>query len=494
MTGAGAPADGAEVPHVLLAHDEPSSRAHLVELLEAQGWRVTPVAEGDTALRAATAALPDLLLTCATLPGLDGAALLRAVREDPRTQTLPVVVLDAATDDLGADDHVAGSFPPEALVGRLRAAITMGRLRSRHVAEVQELARAAALVTSGRPLEEALGVLAEQVRVLLDARGVTVSVDDAEAGRPEVVREAGDTAAPAAGEEVVRTPVLGRRNRVLGTVAVVLSVASARRPETEPLLSAAARVLAAVVEEGRRSERDATTVATLQGFLLPERLPEVAGIELAAAYRPAERTVQVGGDWYDVLALADGRVALSVGDVAGHGLESALLMGQLRTAVRTYALSGMTPARTTAALDELIDRLPGPSMATFFIGYLEVATGELTWCSAGHPPPATTEPGGAAGWVDGPVAPPLGAMFGQEPSQSTATLPPDARLVLYTDGLVERRESQLDEGMPELLARLRDHATDSAEQMVSRVVGAPTVSNADDVAVVVVRLLPRPNG
>lgn len=487
-----------DAPHVLVADDNADMRAHIVRLLEAEGWRVTAVADGEAALRAATTTGPDLLLTDVMMPGLDGFELLRAVRDDPRTQTLPVVVLSARAGEgastegleIGADDYVVKPFDSSELVARLRTTMTMAGLRSRHVAEIQELARAAALVTSGRRIDDALRLLTDQVRGILDARGVTVTVDDPEGARSALVYTVGVTEPAGPGEELVRTPVLGRRNRVLGTVEVVLSVARARRPQTEPLLTATARVLAAVVEEGWHSERQVAVAATLQGFLLPDSLPEVEGVELAASYRPAEREVQVGGDWYDVLELPDGRVALSVGDVAGHGLESALLMGQLRTAVRAYALGGMSPAETTAALDELMDRLPGASMATFFLGYLDVASGSLTWCSAGHPPPAVVRPGAPAGWIEGPVAPPLGAMFGQRPTEAGTVLPPDARLVLYTDGLIERRDTQLEVGMPELLALLEANAGADAEQLVSRIVGRSGRGGADDVAVVVMHLLP----
>lgn len=486
-----------EALHVLVADDNADMRAHIVRLLEAEGWHVTAVADGDAALRSATTTAPDLLLTDVMMPGLDGFELLRAIREDPRTQTLPVVMLSARAGegasteglDIGADDYVVKPFVSQDLVARLRTTMTMARLRSRHVAEIQELARAAALVTSGRRIDDALKLLTDQVRGILDAGGVTVTIDDPDGARSELVYTAGETEVRGPGEELIRTPVIGRRNRVLGTVEVVLSVAKARRPQTEPLLTATARVLAAVVEEGWHSERQVAVAATLQGFLLPERLPDVDGVELAASYRPAEREVQVGGDWYDVLELPDGRVALSVGDVAGHGLESALLMGQLRTAVRAYALGGMSPAETTAALDELMDRLPVASMATYFLGYLDVASGTLTWCSAGHPPPAIARPGDKARWIEGPVAPPLGAMFGQQPTESATNLPSDARMVLYTDGLIERRDTQLDVGMPELLARLEANAGDSAEQMISRIVGS-TARAADDVAVVVVHRLP----
>jgi anti-sigma regulatory factor (Ser/Thr protein kinase) len=262
------------------------------------------------------------------------------------------------------------------------------------------------------------------------------------------------------------------------------------RPETRALLAPLSGVLAAVVEEAWHVERDTAVAATLQAFLLPERLPELAGLQLAAAYRPAEQEVQVGGDWYDVLELPDGRVALSVGDVAGQGLTSALVMGQLRTAVRAYALEGLQPSEAVAALDDLVARMPGGSLTTLFLGYLDLTTGALLWCSAGHPPPALVG-AASASWLDGEVTPPLGAAFGLPAVDNTAVLPEDARLVLYTDGLVEDRGSQLDAGMPALLARLEACRDADAATLVTAVLEDPGPGRTDDTAVLVVHRQPR---
>jgi hypothetical protein len=303
--------------------------------------------------------------------------------------------------DLGADDYVVKPFVSQDLVARLRGTLVLARQRSAHVSQLRVLADAASLVTSGRRLDDALRALTEQVRAALRAREVRVllAADDG----PALSYTAGEPGGRA-DDEVLTTTVRGRRGRDLGTLSARLPAAEALRPETRALLAPLTGVLAAVVEEAWHVERDTAVAATLQAFLLPERLPELPGLDLAAAYRPAEQEVQVGGDWYDVLELPDGRVALSVGDVAGQGLTSALVMGQLRTAVRAYALEGLPPREAVAALDDLVARMPGGSLSTVFLGYLDVTTGALVWCSAGHPPPALLS-GTSATWLEGEVTP-----------------------------------------------------------------------------------------
>ena len=490
----GAPSSPGGV-RVLVADDNADMREHLARLLRSEGWTVETVADGQQALRAVLDDPPDLLLTDVMMPELDGFELLRAVRADPRTATLPVVVLSARAGegasaeglDLGADDYVVKPFVSQDLLARLRSTLRLARQRSAHVSQLRVLADAASLVTSGRRLDDALRVLAEQVRAALRAREVHVSlVGEDGPGLSWTAGEAGGRA----DDEVLTAVVRGRRGRELGTLSARLPALEAVRPETRALLAPLTGVLAAVVEEAWHVERDTTVAATLQAFLLPERLPELDGLALAAAYRPAEQEVQVGGDWYDVLALPDGRVALSVGDVAGQGLTSALVMGQLRTAVRAYALEGLPPREAVAALDDLVARMPGGSLSTMFLGYLDVTTGALVWCSAGHPPPAVLHDA-TAGWLAGEVTPPLGAGFGVPAVDNTGFLPEDARLVLYTDGLVEDRAAQLDEGMPALLARLTACADADPADLVAAVLEEPGPGRSDDTAVLVVHRLPR---
>ncbi|MDN4174214.1 SpoIIE family protein phosphatase [Nocardioides sp. SOB77] len=492
--GVPTPTDG-DRTRVLVADDNADMREHVTRLLEGEGWEVTAVPDGQAALERALHDVPDLLLTDVMMPRLDGFELVRALRADPRTATLPIVVLSARAGegasaeglDLGADDYVVKPFLSSDLLARLRTTLRLARQRTQHVAQLHELADAAALITSGRRLDDALGSLVEQVRVLLPADEVvlTLAADD---GGPDVVYGAGASSPTA---DRLTATVRGRGERRLGTIEVRLPAAAALQPQRRAMLEPVTRVLAAVIEEGWHAERDVAVASTLQQALLPDRLPDVPGLRLAAAYRPAERSVQVGGDWYDVLALPDGRVALCIGDVAGQGLTSALVMGQLRTAVRAYALEGLSPTESVAALDELMDRMPGASFTTMFLGHLDVVSGVLTWCNAGHPPPVVLAPDGRAEVLGGEVTPPLGAAFGLAPAEGRTQVPDGASLVAYTDGLVEDRETQLDGGPERLVELLRHRAGSEVGQLVDDVLGLLAGrERTDDVAVLVLQRAP----
>jgi anti-sigma regulatory factor (Ser/Thr protein kinase) len=223
----------------------------------------------------------------------------------------------------------------------------------------------------------------------------------------------------------------------------------------------------------------------LQQSLLPENLPAVDGWDLTAQYLPA--TGDIGGDWYDVIALPDGDVLLAIGDVAGHGLGSAVTMGQIRNAVRAYAVEGPAPARVLARLTALLDSLGTPFYATLFLARLTPATGALSWCNAGHPPPVRCAPGRPAEWLTGPVGPPLG-LAGAVYRESSTSLTPGTRLLLYTDGLVEDRRQPLDAGLRRVLDRAAAGCAAGlpVRQIVDTVLAEMAPARPDDVAVVAV--------
>jgi PAS domain S-box-containing protein len=182
-------------------------------------------------------------------------------------------------------------------------------------------------------------------------------------------------------------------------------------------------------------EREHTIAETLQRSLLPERLPSVEGLEIAARYLPAGRGAAVGGDWYDVLERPDGRVALVVGDVVGHGLRAAATMGQLRNAFRAYALSESSPAEVMARVNRLVISGEEEAMATALYLVVDRETGEVTFASAGHPPPLVLSADGAR-FLEGGRSVPVGAAEPGVFREATAVLPKGASLLLYTDGLV----------------------------------------------------------
>jgi PAS domain S-box-containing protein len=237
-------------------------------------------------------------------------------------------------------------------------------------------------------------------------------------------------------------------------------------------------------------EREHTIAETLQRSLLPERLPKIEGLEIAARYRPAGRGAAVGGDWYDALERADGRVALVVGDVVGHGLRAAAIMGQLRNAFRAYGLAEASPAEVMARVNRLVISGEEEAMATALYLVLDRETGEVSFASAGHPPPLVLSSDGAR-FLEGGRAVPVGAAEPGIFRETTAVLPPGASLLLYTDGLVERRDSPFEQRLGELAeaagrgeARLESLCESLLGQMLGR------QEPHDDVALLAVR--PRP--
>src|SRR3954447_2174944 len=193
---------------------------------------------------------------------------------------------------------------------------------------------------------------------------------------------------------------------------------------------------------------------TLQRSLLPGALPAVDGLAVTAHYLPAVEGTSAGGDWYDVLPLGGGAVAVAVGDVVGNGAPAAAVMGQLRSALAGLLLAGFPPGQALEVLDRFARHVTGARMSTVACLRLEPDAGRLTYSSAGHPPPLLVDAGGAGrhGYLDGGLGPALGLPTSGPRPEAARTLAPGSTLVLYTDGLVERRGAALDDGL-ERLAR-----------------------------------------
>ncbi len=237
-------------------------------------------------------------------------------------------------------------------------------------------------------------------------------------------------------------------------------------------------------------EREHTIAETLQRSLLPERLPQIEGLEIAARYLPAGHGAAVGGDWYDALERADGRVALVVGDVVGHGLRAAATMGQLRNAFRAYGLAEGSPAEVMARVNRLVLSGGEEAMATVLYLVLDRETGEVSFASAGHPPPLVLSADGAR-FLQGGRSVPVGATESGIFREATAVLPPGASLLLYTDGLVERRDTPLADRLDEL-AEAAGSGDAGLEGLCDSVLAAVLGQHVptDDVALLAVR--PRP--
>ena len=217
------------------------------------------------------------------------------------------------------------------------------------------------------------------------------------------------------------------------------------------------------------AERRSAIVETFQRSMLPQSLPDVADVELAARYFPASAEVEVGGDWYDAVALPGGRLAVAIGDVAGHGTQAAATMAQLRMAARAYALAGNSPAAALEQLNAVAHGLGSHAMATMLFLVMDPDTGEFVFASAGHLPPLeVTRPGGSR-FLDGGLAAPLGSAPFIAYREARGVLEPGATLLLYTDGLVEKRGRHIDDGLS-MLAGLGTSAPLDLEAMCDHIV------------------------
>jgi serine phosphatase RsbU (regulator of sigma subunit) len=236
------------------------------------------------------------------------------------------------------------------------------------------------------------------------------------------------------------------------------------------------------------SENRVATMA-LQRSLLPGRLPRVSGLEFAARYIPGADAA-LGGDWYDVFPLPDDRLGIVMGDVAGHGLEAAVIMGRLRSALRAYALDCEDPAEVLGKLDRKANHFEHGVMATVAYGVVDVARESLALSLAGHPPPVLAVPGEAGRLVPAPPDPPIGVAFSVARRRVTKVgLPPGAVLAFYTDGLVERRDEDLDDRLHKLETAVEAGWPERvSSRIMTALIGARPAR--DDVALLIVRRLP----
>ncbi|HEV2783473.1 MAG TPA: GAF domain-containing SpoIIE family protein phosphatase [Actinophytocola sp.] len=254
--------------------------------------------------------------------------------------------------------------------------------------------------------------------------------------------------------------------------------------DVELLQLVADRLALAVSVQRSSAERQAA--AALHRSLLPGRLPAVPGLEFAARYVPGAN-VGVGGDWYDVFDLPGDRIGIAIGDVVGHGLSAAVVMGRLRSVVRAYAMESADPGEVLAKVDRKTSHFEHGTMATIGFALVEPSHDRLRLALAGHAPPLLADPDRPAAFVDVPTGPPIGfGLATTHRDSGVVDLPPGGLMVFYTDGLAERRDRPLDDGM----SMLRQAVTTDAPDLVCARVMAALVGThpaQDDIALLVLR-------
>ena len=370
--------------------------------------------------------------------------------------------------------------------------------------------RRAALASVPEPAAEAVGCPVVPVPAGALASGDPVRTGrllDAAQAREWLARDPRQPAANAgrAVHSGITVP-LRARGATLGVVVFLRHRTPGPFDEDDLLLAEEIAARSAVcLDNAHRYTREHRRSVTLQRSLMPRTLPEHTAVATASAYLPAGTEAGVGGDWYDVIPLSGARVALVVGDVVGHGLHASATMGRLRAAVRTLADIDLPPDELLTHLDDVVTRLgsetesaqdPGRGLAAAMSGGETGATclyavydpvaGSCTMARAGHPPPALVLPDGSVTFVDVPAGPPLG--LGYLPFESVELgLPEGSLLALYTDGLVESRSREMDEGL-ELLRTALGSVGPSLDGMCDGVLTAMVDDQqTDDIALLLAR-------
>ena len=504
---------------VLVVDDSATKRYLLVSWLTRAGLTVVEAETGGAALLRLAEADIDLVVLDVKLPDMSGFEVCEQIKTDPGYGVLPVIHVSAHAVDVadraqglnrGADAYLVEPIEPDELIATARAVLRYYRARQHAeslAARMLRLAETTLAINSASTLVGLVRAAADGAHEIFGGPAVVVaetSEGDGLAatanGHPATVRpwtvEHQETAVgwtvrtdePAAwdavawpeGESVAVASARLRGDRAPVYVAVPASTQS----PGFPVLRQLAQAVAAAVEAQRSYDEEHRIAVTLQRSLLQSRLPDVPGLEVAVRYEPAGAQTEVGGDFYE-LTMLDGRLLMAIGDVAGHSLHAATVMAEVRHAVRAYAVEGHPPGVVLELVNRFMRTVLPAESATLCLLTLEPDTGRVRLASAGHLPPLLQVDGHARFLA--PKGPLLG-INAPRPADLEFVLPSGGTLVLYTDGLIERRDADIDVGLTALAtcaAEVEPSLDAFCQRLLVDLAGAG--EQADDIAVVAVR-------
>ncbi|MFI7604702.1 SpoIIE family protein phosphatase [Micromonospora sp. NPDC049366] len=503
---------------VLVVDDSRTKRYLLVNWLTRAGFRVLEAENGAEALARVDTDRIDLVVLDVRLPDVSGFEVCERIKE--AHPAMPVIHVSAHAVDVvdraqgltrGADAYLTEPIEPDELVATAHAVLRYYQARQR--AEF---------------LAERLLGLADTTVAVHTAPNFTRLLEEAAAGAAEIFKSpaavvaetfdgdclAGIAAGPGRAAGIVPWVVDDTGVPIGATVRVTdpgewalldwpaddtVTVAAARLRDDRaplyvvvptstqtartPVLVQLAQAVAAAVEAQRSFDEEHRIAVTLQRSLLPRRIPQINGLDLAVRYEPASAQTEVGGDFYELVML-DGHLLLAIGDVAGHSLHAATVMAELRHAVRAYAVEGHQPGAILHRVNELMRTLLPTELATLCVLLLHPPSGRVRMASAGHLPPLLS----VAGEVEFVQhSAPLLGVRAERPEDLEFVLPAGATLVFYTDGLIERRDATIDDGLA-ALARVAGQVDDDLDRFCERLLvelAPPEIQ--DDVAVVALR-------
>ena len=439
---------GATVVEVTEAKRSEAERAALLAQAESAQKRLAILATASTVL-ASTMQIDDLLdrLSRVLTPGVADWCIIEAIGAS------------------GNVEHVAVSHRDRSSAERLADFLRANPIASRPTGPV------AAVLASGEA--KLLGP---------DSIGGAMTAAATDRGKPEMATEFSLQAA-------VIVPIESR-GQVLGVLVLSTDTERALGDDDLDLAVEVAHRAALALGNARAFQQEHQIAESLQRSLLPAAVEAVEGLELAVRYLAATDGASVGGDWYDVIRFDDGQVGVVVGDVVGHDLAASSAMGQLRSTLRAFAYEDhASPGGALARLDRLFDAL-GLSYATCVLGIVDPRTRRFQWSSAGHPPPLVVR-GDRAWFLEDGGGALLGLAAGQHVGEASTTLEEGDQLVLYTDGLVERRGESISAGLARLAAAAATAGASSSEALCSALLEsllAPGAAREDDVAILVATL------
>ncbi len=538
---------------ILLVDDNRENLAALRAVLEPLGEELVLAESGEQALRALLHTECSVILLDVRMAGMDGLQTARIIRSRPGTRHIPIIFMTAQSSELdeitqayasGAVDYVVKPFEPEILRAKVGVFVELYRERVERVRESRARAEAEAVTRAVRTLQilsdaamtyldidELAAALVERSAELFDADAAALLLLDEKVPGLNVRARAGELTLAIDGERVrVGEGLLGEIASTLGgailqsrnfdaedraqagldgqlqSLLVVPLISAgelmgllllAAQPEEHfdqgdlELLTLAAERMALAVDHAQRYADGRLLVETLQRSLLPERLPLHSRMQLAARYMPAGLAPQVGGDWYDAVELDDNRTAVMIGDVVGHGIRAAITMSELRNALRAFAVEGHSPEEALRQLDRVVLATRGPGMvATVLFVVIDAAAGTVTLARAGHPPPALRAVDGSVRFLETARTLPLGVDPAEVPSQESYPMSAGETLLLFTDGLVERRGEPITDSFDRLLDALAE-APAEVELLCEHVLRQTATEQGrdDDVAVLAVQLV-----
>jgi signal transduction histidine kinase/DNA-binding response OmpR family regulator len=550
---------------VLIADDNADMRAHLERVLSVH-WRTVLVADGESALEATRRLHPDAVVTDAMMPRLDGFDFVEAIRADPALAATPVLMLSARAGAEavsegyagGADDYLPKPFRSQELVDRLAARLAAAAReragQQQREAEFRNASATAQLDNALQATDSVPGILAALLDSPFgsgDAAAVAIGVLDADEGNLRI-EYAGAVSAelrdryhvatldtPVAPVDVINTgeplvitdtlglppryhhaaqdtatdvranvihPLRGGSGRVIGVLMLIWGAPRNFDAAELEMFARTAEVTALAVDRIRNVARAHRIAVDFQDHLLDLDSGSTAAV-VAAVYQPGGEAMRVGGDWYLVVPLQrPGQIAISVGDVVGHGLPAAIVMSRLRAAVAATALTDADPAAVLATLDRYAAAVPGARCATVSYAVIETGaeapegakdtataadnTASISYTCAGHPYPLLVTPDQPPVFLQSGRRPPMAAWENQVMDYTAEQeLPVGSLILLYTDGLIERPGETLDRGFARLQAAAAYCADlpvgDICAELLDRM--APPGGFTDDVVVLALR-------